>query len=184
MGSCATARVSKGNTFTLAETDGALHITVHSALNAVDQIYDGGINHGGDFRVGSNYPSGDNVSRGLLSGTVVAGVSIDAESLIIADLSDQERAAAERNAATVYPDLQFDPFPVVNPLEFRQPGHAYWEAAGGGPEPPSARLLGGEDAAPEEPWETGTLHDVLERIGGYTRDPNKRAAQARPDLSR
>lgn len=79
-GSCATARVSKGNTFTLAETGGALHVTVHSGVNAVDQIYDGGINHGGDFRVGSTYQSGDTISRGLLSGTVIAGVSIDAES--------------------------------------------------------------------------------------------------------
>jgi len=80
VGSCATARVSKGNTFTLSETDGALHVAVHSAGNATDQMYDGGINHGGDFRVGSSYSSGDSVSHGLLSGTVLGGVSMDAES--------------------------------------------------------------------------------------------------------
>jgi len=33
-------------------------------------------------------------------------------------------------------------------------------------------------------WTDDPIRDVLERIGGYTRDPNKRAAQARPDLAR
>jgi hypothetical protein len=33
-------------------------------------------------------------------------------------------------------------------------------------------------------WTDDPIRDVLERIGGYTRDPNRRAAQARPDMAR
>jgi len=81
-GSCSQVRVAKGDTFTLTQTDGALHVTLRSAANTTDQLYDGGINRGGDFRVGSSFMVENNVSYSLLSGTVTAEVSVDAQSRV------------------------------------------------------------------------------------------------------
>lgn len=80
VGECSRWHITKGDTFALAETDGALHVALHSNGNATDEMYSGGINRGGDFRVGSIFPNGGNNSYSLLSGSVIAGVSIDAES--------------------------------------------------------------------------------------------------------
>lgn len=80
VGDCSRWHVNKGDTFALTETDGALHVALHANSNATDQIYDGGINRAGDFRVGSSYATGGNISYSLLSGTVKTGVSIAADS--------------------------------------------------------------------------------------------------------
>jgi len=78
VGSCSRWHGNKGDTFTLTEMNGALHVVLRS--NGQDQVYDGGINRGGDFRVGSSLTVGSNTSYSILTGTVVAGVSIAAES--------------------------------------------------------------------------------------------------------
>jgi len=83
MNECSRWSVSRGDTFTFTETDGALHVLLHSITNtmgAMDQMFDGGINRGGDFRVGSTYTRQDGAFYGLLSGTMVPGVSADVES--------------------------------------------------------------------------------------------------------
>ena len=80
---CSKWNVSRGDTFTFTETDGSLHVLLHSITNtmgAMDQMYDGGINRGGDFRVGSTFVRQDGTFYGLLSGTMVPGVSADVES--------------------------------------------------------------------------------------------------------
>jgi hypothetical protein len=82
VGSCSAWHVERGDTFTLSETDGALHVLLHvyGTTNGPDQMYDGGINRGGDFRVGSTFVVDGNTSYSVLTGTVVPGVSIAAES--------------------------------------------------------------------------------------------------------
>jgi hypothetical protein len=71
-------RGSRGNRFTLTETDGALNVVLRS--NSPDQIYNGGIDRNGQFLVGSTAVMDSYRSYSLLSGTVVAGASIDATS--------------------------------------------------------------------------------------------------------
>ncbi|HEX2673839.1 MAG TPA: hypothetical protein VHM25_23330 [Polyangiaceae bacterium] len=78
VGSCSMVRGSRGNRFTLTETDGALNVVLRS--NSPDQIYNGGIDRNGQFLVGSTAVMDSYRSYSLLSGTVVAGASIDATS--------------------------------------------------------------------------------------------------------
>ncbi len=81
------------------------------------------------------------------------------ERVLVADLSDEQRRAAERNGAEVFEDIQFQPTPLPNnPLEFRNPNWAYWEAATA---PVSLALMAPAAAAP---WQTKSLTDVLDHI--------------------
>jgi hypothetical protein len=84
------------------------------------------------------------------------------ETVLIADLSDEQRQAAERNGAKVYEDIQFYPTPLPgNPLDpFLTPNYAYWETASAAP---AALALMTPAAA--APWQTKTLTDVLDHIG-------------------
>jgi serine protease AprX len=80
--------------------------------------------------------------------------------VLIADLSDEQRHAAEQNGAKVYEDVQFYPTPMAgNPFEFRNEKWAYWETARSSPA--ALALLAPTAAAP---WETKTLIDVLDHI--------------------
>lgn len=82
------------------------------------------------------------------------------ETILIADLSDEQRQAAERNGAKVYEDIQFYPTAApANPFEFRGPNWAYWESACTAPS--ALALLAPAEAAP---WQTKTLTDVLDHI--------------------
>src|SRR5262249_4132751 len=82
------------------------------------------------------------------------------ESVLIADLSDEQRQAAEKNGAKVYEDVQFYPTPLPgNPFEFRGPNWAYWETARSSPS--ALAMLAPAAAAP---WQTKTLTDVLGHI--------------------
>jgi hypothetical protein len=69
---------SVGEAYTLTEMDGALNVVEHSNTN--DTVYNGGIDRDGRFRVGGSSVATKFTSYVLLSGTVVAGVSMDAES--------------------------------------------------------------------------------------------------------
>jgi len=80
VGSCSMVHGSRGNRLTLTQTDGALNVVLRS--NSPDQIYNGGIDRNGQFLVGSTVLMDTYRSYSLLSGTVVAGVSIDAKSQI------------------------------------------------------------------------------------------------------
>jgi subtilisin family serine protease len=83
------------------------------------------------------------------------------ETVLIADLSDEHRRAAERNGAKIYEDIQFHPTPIpTNPFEFRGTKWAYWETATA--HPAALALLQPGAAAP---WQTKTLIDVLDHIG-------------------
>ena len=77
-GSCSKWHGDSGVTFKLTETDGALHVVEHAPTN--DVIYDGGIDINGAFRLGGTYVSGKQTAFSFLSGTVHAGVAMDAES--------------------------------------------------------------------------------------------------------
>lgn len=80
---CSRWSVSRGDTFTFTETNGSLHVLLHSTTNtagAMGQMYDGGINRGGDFRAGSTLVRDGGTFYALLSGTLVPGVSADVES--------------------------------------------------------------------------------------------------------
>ena len=77
-GSCSKVHGDRGETFTLTEMDGALSVLEHGTFN--DTVYGGGIDKEGRFRVGGSFVSGKLMGYSLLSGTVLAGASIDAES--------------------------------------------------------------------------------------------------------
>lgn len=74
--------VNVGDTFTLTQANGALHVALRSPGRTTDQLYDGGINLGGDFRVGSHFLTETDESYSLLTGKVTAGTAIDARSQI------------------------------------------------------------------------------------------------------
>jgi hypothetical protein len=78
VGSCAMWHGDKGDVFTLTETDGALHIDL--SFNGSDELYDGSVDRNGAFRAGGSIVTASSKAYSLLSGTVKAGVSIDAES--------------------------------------------------------------------------------------------------------
>src|SRR5262245_27667757 len=82
------------------------------------------------------------------------------DQVLIADLSDDQRQAAEQNGATVYEDVQFYPTPVLaNPFGFLGPNWAYWEKAVA--RPSELAMMAPAAAAP---WQTKTLTDVLAHI--------------------
>jgi subtilisin family serine protease len=86
------------------------------------------------------------------------------EQILIADLSDDQRNAAEQNGAKVYEDIQFYPTPLIpNPLQLQGQSWRYWETAAAQPSVLAALAPG--DAAP---WQTKTLTDVLEHIKAPT----------------
>lgn len=81
--------------------------------------------------------------------------------VVVADLSDEHRKAAEKNGAKIYEDIQFYPTSGINPFEFRNPSFAYWDAAADVP----AAAPFGPGAAALPVWQKKTLHDVLDHIG-------------------
>lgn len=95
-----------------------------------------------------------------------------APQILIADLSDEERKAAEANGATIYEDIQFyTTFPIRGPFEFRNPGWAYWELRSAVQEdvPVAARTTGPMAAGRVAPaWQSKTLRDVLDHIRAPT----------------
>ncbi len=80
------------------------------------------------------------------------------DQILIADLSDDQRQAAERNGATVYEDVQFRP--VGHPNPFLAPGDdwAYWERAAARP----ADLAVMAPAAAT--WQAKTMADVMAHV--------------------
>lgn len=79
--------------------------------------------------------------------------------VLIADLSDDQRYAAEQNGARVYEDVQFYPAVALeNP--FMPPGRdwAYWERATAGPADLAAM------APVTATWQTKTMADVMAHI--------------------
>jgi subtilisin family serine protease len=85
--------------------------------------------------------------------------SVSHDEILIADLSDDQRKAAEQNGATVYEDVQFYPTAFSgNP--FQPPGQnwAYWERAVARP----------SDLAMMAPavatWQTKTMADVMKHV--------------------
>src|SRR5207253_719457 len=86
------------------------------------------------------------------------------DQVLIADLSDDQRHAAEQNGAQVYEDVQFYPTaaPAVapeNPFHVHGRNWMYWEAAAS--QPSALAALAPAAAAP---WQTRTLTDVLDHI--------------------
>jgi hypothetical protein len=82
------------------------------------------------------------------------------ETIMIADLSEEERQAAIQNGAEVFEDIQFEPVPLPgNPLEYRNQNWAYWETASQAPV--DLALL---QPAAASPWQTKSLTDVLTHI--------------------
>ncbi|MDY3563515.1 S8 family serine peptidase [Gemmata sp. JC673] len=82
------------------------------------------------------------------------------DQILIADLSDEQRKAAESNGATVYEDVQFHPVGPPNPLLPAGLNYAYWERAVA--RPSDLALMAPAAAAP---WQTRTLTDVLKHTG-------------------
>jgi serine protease AprX len=82
------------------------------------------------------------------------------DQILIADISEEQRFAAEKNGAKVYEDIQFYPTPVQPDL-FHLHGRswAYWEVATAHP---SALATLAPSAAAQ--WHTKTLTDVLNHI--------------------
>ena len=59
--------------------------------------------------------------------------SVSQNQILIADLSDDQRYAAEQNGAKVYEDVQFYPTAAQNPFQLPGQDLAYWERASAGP---------------------------------------------------
>lgn len=86
------------------------------------------------------------------------------ETVMIADLSDEQRTAAEQNGAKVYQDVQFY-VTAQDPLEFRGESWAYWEKSRGAVPTFADALMAPPAAAAAAPiWQTKTLRDVLNHI--------------------
>ncbi len=82
------------------------------------------------------------------------------DQILIADLSDDQRHAAERNGAKIYEDLQFYPTPLTpNPFQLHDQNWRYWETAASHPS-----VLAALTPANAAPWQTKTLTDVLGHI--------------------
>jgi subtilisin family serine protease len=82
------------------------------------------------------------------------------DQVLIADLSDDQRHAAEQNGAEVYEDIQF--YPTAHQASpFHLHGHdwKYWETAAAQPS-----VLAAISPASAAPWQTKTLADVLQHI--------------------
>jgi subtilisin family serine protease len=81
------------------------------------------------------------------------------DQILIADLSDDQRYAAEQNGAKVYEDVQFYPASVAqNPFQLPGQDWAYWERA---TTRPSDLALMAPTAAT---WQTKTMKDVMAHI--------------------
>jgi subtilisin family serine protease len=81
------------------------------------------------------------------------------EQILIADLSDDQRQAAESNGAKVYEDVQFYPTGLVpNPLQLPGRNWQYWERAVA--RPSDLALLVPAGAM----WQTKTMTDVMAHI--------------------
>jgi serine protease AprX len=82
------------------------------------------------------------------------------DQILIADLSDDQRHAAEQNGAKVYEDIQFYPTAQTpNPFQLRKANWMFWE--GSAAHPSALAVLSPASAAP---WQTKTLTDVLDHI--------------------
>lgn len=85
--------------------------------------------------------------------------STSQDQILIADLSDDQRHAAEANGAKVYEDVQF--YPVVgvkNPFRLPGPDLDYWERAVA--QPSELALMSPAVAT----WQTKTMKDVMHHI--------------------
>ena len=81
------------------------------------------------------------------------------DQILIADLSDDQRQAAEKNGAKVYEDVQFYPVaPDANPFQLPGQDLEYWERATA--HPSDLALLAPAAAT----WQTKTMKDVIEHI--------------------
>lgn len=81
------------------------------------------------------------------------------DQILIADLSDDQRYAAEKNGAKVYDDVQFYPAAAVaNPLELQGQDWRYWEQAVA--HPSELALMAPATAT----WQTKTMKDVMAHI--------------------
>ena len=81
--------------------------------------------------------------------------------VLIADLSDDQRQAAETNGATVYEDVQFYPVGPAfagNPFQVAGADYAYWERASAHPSDLAAL------APAAATWQTKTMADVMKHI--------------------
>ncbi len=82
--------------------------------------------------------------------------TVEAERVLIADLSDEERQTAERNGCEVFEDVQF--YPIQNKLAFPPVESAYCSPGLGMGVPLST------EAPAMAPWLTKTVNDVMEHI--------------------
>lgn len=81
------------------------------------------------------------------------------DQILIADLSDDQRYAAEKNGAKVYNDVQFYPVAVAkNPFQLPGQDWEYWERAVA--RPSDLALLAPTAAT----WQTKTMKDVMDHI--------------------
>jgi serine protease AprX len=79
--------------------------------------------------------------------------------ILIADLSDDQRYAAEQNGAKIYDDVQFHPVaPIDNPFQLPGQDLEYWERATA--HPSDLALLAPAAAT----WQTKTMKHVMEHI--------------------
>ena len=78
------------------------------------------------------------------------------DQILIADLSDDQRHAAEQNGAKVYEDVQF--YPTVNPFQLAGVDLAYWERSVA--QPSGLALLSPAAAT----WQSKTMVDVMAHI--------------------
>jgi subtilisin family serine protease len=85
--------------------------------------------------------------------------SVSQAQILIADLSDDQRYAAEQNGAKVYEDVQFYPTAAAqNPFQLPGQDLAYWERAAARP---SDLALMAPTAAT---WQTKTMTDVMAHV--------------------
>ena len=81
------------------------------------------------------------------------------DQILIADLSDDQRYAAEQNGAKIYEDVQFYPMPIpTNPFQLPGQNNNYWERAIA--QPSDLALLSPVAAV----WQTKTMNDVMSHI--------------------
>jgi serine protease AprX len=84
--------------------------------------------------------------------------------VLIADLTDEERKAAESNGATVYEDIQFRPASFSsNPFVRPNQDWAYWQWTG--PAPPELAAMASAAPPQPPPWKKLNLTHVLKHIG-------------------
>lgn len=85
--------------------------------------------------------------------------AMNQEQILIADLSDDQRYAAEQNGAKVYDDVQFYPAAAIqNPFQLAGQGWAFWERSVASPA--ALAVMAPATAT----WQTKTMADVMAHI--------------------